>query len=156
MKKVCVGIFLVLAFFLSPLANAAGEFNGHWQGVGTFQSEDLPKAIPADFDVTIKAGDKHLIVDECWVMQTASGGKRKTCYHSDYAVNENDQVFAGQNKIGDIYPDRISIYQGDSQVSELMTFDLNGKRELLFRYAYSNMDGNIVMKFAQLPEVTNK
>ncbi|MGZ3721879.1 MAG: hypothetical protein ACXVA9_03040 [Bdellovibrionales bacterium] len=151
-KNLAIGV-LVYGCLAATQAMADSEFSGHWKGTGTYQSEDLQNAIPADFDITIAHSDSAISINECWTIPDQYTGKKTTCYKSDYSVNESAQVFANGKKIGDIFPGRILVFQGNDQASELMTFDLNSSRELRFRYSYSNFDGGINIQFAEIPEI---
>lgn len=142
-------IYLICGIFLAGFAaSAAPEFSGHWQGTGTFQTGGMPVAASADFDIVLKQTEQALVIDQCWTVAS-----QKSCYRSQYVLNAALQILKGDRKIGDIFPGRVSIFQGNSQVSELMSFELNGRRDLRFRYSYSNFDGDLNVQFAQLPEV---
>lgn len=147
---------LLCVFLFANTAAAGSEFSGHWKGTGTYQSEDLIKAIEADFDILITQTDAELKIKECWTVPDAILGRRTSCYQSDYTLNAAEQIFARGKKVGDIFPGKVFVYQGNSQVSESMSFALNGKRELLFRYSYSNFDGGLNIQFAQLPEIQSQ
>ncbi|MGZ3649964.1 MAG: hypothetical protein ACXVB9_00800 [Bdellovibrionota bacterium] len=150
MKKV---ILTTLFAVWGNSAAASSDFTGHWKGEGTYQSEAILKAVPAKFEITMNETASQLSIVECWSYVDALEGPKSDCYKSDYSVDESAAVFSNGKKIGDIFPGRTSIFQGNSQVSELMTFDLNEKRDLLFRYSSSNMDGGMNIQFAELAEV---
>jgi len=152
-KSGVVLLALACVLFTSVKAMANPEFAGHWQGSGTYQSEAMLKAVDADLDIVLNETDSQLSINECWTYLDPVQGKRTTCYKSDFTLDDNSQIFVADHKVGDVFPGRISVFQGNSQVSELMTFDLNEKRDLLFRYSCSNMDGGMNLQFAELSEV---
>ncbi len=145
----------LLTLFMSPVASANqnGDFNGHWVGSGTYQTDTSGKSIDANFDLVISQTPNALSIKDCWTFDGANVGLSKRCYQSDYTINESAQVYSGQKKIGSIYPGLISIFQGDTQVSELMHFELNNNNELILQYVLINMDGGVHVRFSKLSPV---
>lgn len=144
--------FIFCLFLFANQAHAATEFSGHWQGMGLYQSDGMLKPVDAEFDLVLAQSDSRFTIDQCWTIPLPYPEKKTSCYHSDYEIR-GEQVFARGKKIGDIFPKKISLFQGNSQVSELMGFELHSNRELRFRYSYSNFDGELTTQYAQLPEM---
>jgi len=144
-------LIAIMAITTKGRAESVGsDFQGEWVGAGQVLSGDSANPVAADFDLKIQKTEKSLTIEDCWTVVDAQLGQRRTCYQNQFAVNEFDQVLAGENKVGDIFPDYILIYQGTSQVAEQMKFGLKANGGLVYNYTYSNEGGDRNVRSAQL------
>lgn len=74
---------------------------------------------------------------------------------SHYEIINQGYFFENGNKIDDTFPQQIHIFSGNSQVSEQMIFELNGKSQLLYRYNLLNFDGFMESRSVKLSTQAN-
>ena len=124
---------------------AAGVFTGAWTGNGTMTMQNGLEPVTIKIDVTIQQLSDMLIILDC-----ASDSNNVRCYNSTYDIYNGDQIFEKNKKIGDIFPDRIIIYNGHQQAAEQMLFKFVTGPELHYRYTYLNFDGQMETRFVVL------
>ena len=146
MKKI---IYTLVIFLAHPLF-AADFYSGHWQGSGFLESQHSTARTTIKMDLRIEQKLNFLNISDCW--ETDLGSK---CYQSHYEILNQGDVFENGNKIGDIFPQEIRIFNGHSQASEQMVFDLNGQGRLLYHYNLLNSDGILESRTGELAAQPN-
>lgn len=145
MKFIGTSLGLLLSFNIM-----ASDFTGNWEGRGFIGDHSPGDALEATARITIDVTNDHLYFKECMSF-TSENVPQNFCIHSDYKIeNENDIINDRGEKIGNIYPFKISIFESNSQVSEQISFDLKGQSKLRYIYNYQNIDGEYLHKFAEL------
>jgi hypothetical protein len=139
LKSFLVGVALWLPLFFA-LSAKADEFSGTWSGTGRVDGQSREQAVSAKFVLTLKVTDDRFQIKECW--DTGEGTPNAaSCISSDYSLKLGD-IFSENKKIGDVYPDYVTILDSNSQVSEQMLIRVSGDgSHLLYEYNYMNLDG---------------
>lgn len=144
MKKL---ILLSILFIFSSLAYAY-DFDGTWSGQGFVVTLDEKAPTEALFQLVLQLAEDKLTLEQC--VLTQDGESQQDCFSATYKV-QNDSIYNQfDEKIGDIFPDKIAIFESTSQVSEQIQIDLNAKGEMRYNYSYGNLDGASIHKRAYL------
>lgn len=141
MKK----LIFIPAIFSFLQISVAGVFTGAWTGNGSMTTQSGQQPITIKIDVTIQQLSDKLIILDC-----ISDSSSVRCYNSNYAIYNGDQIFEKDKKIGDIFPGRITIYNGHQQAAEQMLFKFVTANELNYRYSYLNFDGQMESRLVVL------
>ncbi len=157
MKKAILAALSSVTFLHATGAKAEVnyDFSGHWQGSGKVQEEEMLGAVDANFTIDIKNTNTNITIQECWTIPDKSQKAKKTCYDSDYSINQSGQIFSAGEKIGDAFPKYIIIFQGNTQVSEQMKFGIDSSGALIFHYTYANYDGGTQVRSSKLTRKSN-
>ena len=141
MKK----LLFIFGFLGFLQISSADIFTGAWTGNGTMTVQNGSQPLAIKIDVTIQQLSDKLIILDC-----ASDAVNVRCYNSHYEIRNGDQIFEQDRKIGDIFPGRITIYNGHQQAAEQMLFKFITPTELHYRYSYLNFDGQMETRFVIL------
>ena len=140
--------FVVLfAFFVSTAQGSTSmksemetEFSGNWIGKGTLDGQGLDHALPADFQISVKVTSTALHLLECWKPADLEAGQPR-CIRSEYEIQDENKLYSKGRRLGEIFPDQITILESNSQVAEQMVLQLSESKQLRFQYHYVNVDG---------------
>lgn len=133
---------LVLAF---PLLLARAEaadigFAGNWEGQGHWINGSEENELTTTTLLTITLTETSFRFEECWGYKDG-GDEKHSCIESSYDRDAHDALFHDGKKVGDIFPDRVVIFDGSAQVGEQIVMEQAGQGKLRYRYSYLNFDG---------------
>ena len=129
-----ISLYLLVSLF--ACISFANDLSGHWLGQG--RQFILGSNSEVLIDLELSFTESSLNITECW--ETASQPKDAECLESQFELEGRETLLSNGNKVGDIFPGKIIIFQSNTQVSEQMLF-INRKDGLYYRYTYSNLDG---------------
>ena len=142
-------ILALACCFFSKISKADTGLSGRWIGPGFFSNSQVSTAIDASFTLEIVNLPNHLTLKEC-MTPAASAPLKPNCLTTDYEINENNQIFSKNKKVGDIFPERIQILQSNSQVSEQILIQFNELHQVSYQYIIVDLDGGSEVRKALL------
>ncbi len=135
MKHLSAIVFLLLITFSSM----ASDFSGAWSGEGFINTLDDHTSQEAWFRLNVEVTDEKISIEQCSMFK--DGRSDEACFVSEYKVAEGSIYNDRDEKIGDIYPSNIIIYDANSQMSAQTLLDINNNAEMRYNYTYTNVDG---------------
>ena len=142
-------LIILVLFTLSATYSSADEnqfINGHWVSQ---QSQEMSGFVDVDID---KAAGRLTIVDCIFAKKDGIS----SCSEMEWKISENDEIFHGEKKVGDIFPFRVLIFNSHEQASEIIRLTKINEHTIEYIYSYSNIDGAIVFKKVQLNTITTQ
>lgn len=140
---------VLLAFGVEAHASNAYRFEGTWKGSGHYASGAADTDVSTEAVLTITLDATSFRFEECWDYRDKDWNPRHSCIMSTYDL-ENDSLFHDGRKVGDIFPDKVLIFEGSPQVGEQIVMEQTHAGELHYRYTYSNFDGALERREATL------
>ena len=142
-------LIILVLFTLAATYSSADEnqfINGHWVSQ---QSQEMSGFVDVDID---KAAGRLTIVDCIFAKKDGIS----SCSEMEWKISENDEIFHGEKKVGDIFPFRVLIFNSHEQASEIIRLTKINEHTIEYIYSYSNIDGAIVFKKVQLNTITTQ
>ncbi len=133
---------LLIAILLigSSSVSLCNELAGSWQGTGSWFRSSLKQGLPVIAELKLEMTESTLNLLECFKSTSSSQNSERKCLASSFEIRD-ESIYMGENKVGDIYPSRIIIFYGNSQVSEQIILRAGSKGTLDYQYSYANLDG---------------
>ena len=141
----------LMAFSAAPFGAAGTSFDGSWQGTGLWARDSLERPAATAEHLEIDLSPTQLRFQECWVYRDTDGRQKSPCIDSTYE-RVGESLFHNGKKVGDLFPNKIQIYDGNTQVSEQITIQ-ETSTGVLYRYSYLNFDGAAERREAKLRRV---
>jgi hypothetical protein len=142
----------ILAFYAGVAHAEPAPFSGTWTGKGHWFNASREIDVATDVTLAIAADDSSFRFEECWDYRERNGDPRHSCINGAYD-RRADALFHDEKRVGDVYPDRVIIYEGNSQVGEQIVMELTKTGDLHYRYSYLNADGAEERREVQLTPV---
>lgn len=134
--------------FVFSVTTLASEFDGTWEGSGYINLPHRKDVVNTTFKIDIMLTDSEVKILDCY---EASELSISQCHETIYNIQDKSNIFDDRGKkVGDIYPRRLVIYNGNTQVSEQFLIALNNQGLMSYRYTNSNMDGEFELRQAIL------
>lgn len=140
-----IGAFCCWTFSLSP----AWAEEGSWKGKGLFLTGFPTRSFPIEESLRITLSEREFQILECFQGSEAESPVKRKCIATNY-TRDDSRLFRKEKKVGDIFPNGIRIYEGNSQVGEQIQIEFLPEQKLKYRYNYMNFDGAFQMRESEL------
>lgn len=141
--------FLLLLLATLPASSrATSGFTGRWTGQGTWVRDSHEGETVTWQTLTMVTSAQSFRFQECWAYYDA-GDRRAPCIESTY-LRVADSLYLNGKKVGDMFPTRVQIYDGNSRVGEQIILERETTGVIRYRYSYINIDGASERREARL------
>ncbi len=133
-------LIVVILLIASGSIVLGHELEGAWLGTGSWFQSGFKQGLPINAKLKIEMTESTLKFMECFESTGMNQKNKRECLVSSFEIRD-ESIYMGENKVGDIYPNRIIIFYGNSQVSEQIILRAGSKATLDYQYSYANLDG---------------
>lgn len=145
-------MIFALTFLIASITWASPTLQGEWSGQGTLQVQNSNSTYTTEIKIKILFEQGQLRIQDCWVIPAGDLVKRTLCNNYEFSTDEKNQIFSGDQKVGQISNQKIIIFKNSPQFSEQMLFKLSDAQSLRYRYTLISQDGEMMTRSGDLTQ----